>query len=250
MRRVRQTGLGQTIRQFFGGVCTTLILGAGAAVKQATGQAYSQRQPNKSLWTTCPQDMVYVIDRSGSMGTTDFYPSRLDGAKQALRAHLNKRMEINPDDRVALVAFTQEADIYCPLTNITEACDLLKELDKLQPWDGTDIAAGLEKAKEIFEPLINTENLLQRLRRIQLLTDGESPDPTAVASELKDQMGVLLEVVGVGGNRMAVDEDLLRRVATTDEDGFTHYWFIKNTQSLVRHYEGLATGLVWKERQS
>ena len=67
-----------------------------------------------------------------------------------------------------------------------------------------------------------------------------------VANELKGQLQVLVEVIGIGGHSSAVNEHLLRRIATTDPDGFTHYCFIRDSASLIAHYSELATGIVWK----
>jgi hypothetical protein len=52
--------------------------------------------------------------------------------------------------------------------------------------------------------------------------------------------------MGFGGDPAAVDEGLLRKVATTDASGFAHYWFFRDTDGLVAHYEDLATGIVFR----
>ena len=57
-------------------------------------------------------------------------------------------------------------------------------------------------------------------------------------------------IVGIGGTRGAVKESLLWKVATTDQDGFNHYFFIKDSAALKQHYRQLATGLVWRGDKS
>jgi len=51
--------------------------------------------------------------------------------------------------------------------------------------------------------------------------------------------------VGIGGTPDAVNEALLRQVATTDPGGFCHYRFVKDPETLSEHYTQLAKGLVW-----
>ena len=87
----------------------------------------------------------------------------------------------------------------------------------------------------------------RRLKRVLLLTDGCGGNPLKVSRTLKDA-GVLIEVIGIGGDKTAVNEKLLRRVATTDANGFTHYWFVTDTGNLIKQYENMAAGIVWKGR--
>jgi hypothetical protein len=130
--------------------------------------------------------------------------------------------------------------------DIARANSLLRRLDSLHADGGTDIAAGLEAAKELYEHVPGRAGIPERLLRSIVLTDGHGGEPLQVASELKQGLGVLLDVIAVGGDPSAVNENLLRQVATTDAQGFTHYWFIRDTESLVRQYEALATKIVWK----
>jgi hypothetical protein len=55
-----------------------------------------------------------------------------------------------------------------------------------------------------------------------------------------------MEIIGIGGDTSQVQEQLLRQVATTDANGFVHYWFFRDTDGLVAHYENLASGLVYR----
>ncbi|HUT42812.1 MAG TPA: hypothetical protein VMW95_00640, partial [Desulfobacterales bacterium] len=78
-----------------------------------------------------------------------------------------------------------------------------------------------------------------------LLTDGHGGHPVKIANKLKDKYSAILDVVGIGGSAEVVNESLLRKVATTDPDGFNHYRFIKDSMDLKEHYKHLATGLIW-----
>jgi uncharacterized protein YegL len=192
-----------------------------------------------------PQDNVFVVDSSGSMDDADFKPSRLEGAKMAVQATIEMRRAVSKDDRVAIVSFTEQAKVLCELTDIIKTGRAIDRLAGLEASGGTDIAAGLNAVRDILmcDPLIG---LGPRLRRVLLLTDGHGGEPLKIASELKTRGQVFIAVVGVGGDPSSVNEKQLRRVATTDRDGFNHYRFIKDTSTLVEHYKSLASGLVWK----
>lgn len=201
--------------------------------------------PPKAAWPRLSQDTVFVIDRSRSMGRHDYCPTRLDGGKQGVCTALANRADVSSDDRVGLVAFNEEAIVACPLVPLEQAGRLKKKLVRLAPDDGTDIAQGLKAAREVFGKAGPPSR--GRLRRVLLLTDGHGGHPKRAAKALKTRDAVLVEVIGIGGSPTDVNESLLRQVATTDSDRFTHYWFINDSAGLIRQYERLATGLAWKE---
>jgi len=195
-------------------------------------------------YSSCPWDTVSVHDISFSMTYKDCWPSRLRAGQQAVEKYVRTRTAICPTDRVAIVSFALSAKIELPLTSISEAESIIDAVMKLRGDGGTDITTGIEKAGLILkDPVINIET--KRLRRILLLTDGRGGNPLPIAEKIKND-GILIDVIGIGGKPSAVDEPLLRRAATTDNDGFTHYWFIKDADSLVKHYQQLATSLVWR----
>ena len=198
----------------------------------------------------CPSDLSNAVcdtlgihDVSGSMGEKDCLPCRLDASKKAAEVYIEKRLLCSPNDRFGLIKFNHHAEIVLELTAIINI-DLIKRcLNALKVGGGTDIAEGLKAAEIVFAG----DNLYanQRLKRILLLTDGRGGNPIRIAQKLKEH-NVLIEVIGIGGEPSAVNEELLKKVATTDSNGFTHYWFFKDTQALVSHYEKLATGIVFR----
>lgn len=196
-----------------------------------------------------PMDTVFVHDASTSMATKDCYPSRLKASNNAAVKYVDKRAEISPDDRISLISFNTVAVVHSPLAPISDRRIFFESLRYLKARGGTHIASGLWAARRVFMEDIPTGQTQDRIRRIVLLTDGHGGDATAIAYELKG-CGILIEVIGVGGDPSVVNEDLLRRVATTDSTGFTHYWFINNSQQLIDHYQQLATGIVWRGNSS
>lgn len=235
------------LKQCFEGVKRELCLFAPVDNLKASVFAHKTlSRPKSDSWPLGPYDIVLVFDVSASMGDTDFYPSRLEGAKQAAEQFIHLRARLSPNDRVAIVAFTETAEIILPLTQVSNTVLIINKFKALEPIDGTDIAAGLQAA----ETALKWPNILrdrkQKGRRILLLTDGHGGKPIELADKLRKEINVLIEVVGIGSQPSVVNEMLLRKVATTDHDGLNHYWFIRDTNALVSLYAELATGLVWK----
>lgn len=136
------------------------------------------------------EDVVFVLDCSRSMLSTDARPDRLDSAKYAILNFVQRYAR----GRVGLVAFAGSAFTECPLTFDYDAFDetLLAVSDKTIPDLGTDIGQGLEEAARDMDKH-------SRRKLIVLLTDGEDLDKTGVttAKSLATN-GVVVFTVGVG----------------------------------------------------
>lgn len=136
------------------------------------------------------EDVVFVLDCSRSMLSTDARPDRLDCAKYAILNFVQRYAR----GRVGLVGFAGSAFTECPLTFDYDAFDetLLAMDDKTIPDPGTDIGRGLKEA---------SQNMDKRSRRklIVLLTDGEDLDKTGVATAKSlATNGVVVFTIGVG----------------------------------------------------
>jgi len=189
-----------------------------------------------------PRDTVIVEDVSGSMDLSDYPPTRLDGGIEAAVEYINVRSDQCPNDRLAVVAFDHTAWVVIGLTSITNIDRLIKAVYRLKIRGGTDIAKGLDKTVDIFRKNLDSANN----RQVILLTDGHGGNPLITANKLKNEYRAVIDVVGIGGSRKSVNEKLLRKVATTDPDGFNHYRFIKDPRALKMHYRNIATGLIWR----
>lgn len=188
-----------------------------------------------------PRDTVIVVDVSMSMEDCDYYPTRLDGGIEAGIEYINARAKY-PGDKIAVVSFSDDACIVLGLTDINKKSKIISALCCLTIEGGTNITKGLKAAITVFD---NNENN-NHLRHVILLTDGYGSNPVRTAEKLKEQYAVI-DVVGIGGTPDAVNTKLLRKVATTDPDGFNRYYFIKDSKTLREHYRKLATGLVWSK---
>ncbi len=164
------------------GLAALLLLGAAAAGPRWGAEAAPQ--------TAAAEDVVFVLDTSRSMLVKDLRPSRLERAKAAIAAFVQRK----GTGSVGLVAFSGQAFLQCPLTRDYDAFfRALGETDtRAIPVPGTDIARALEEAEGAFAANRNRKLVL-------LLTDGE--DLEAGGVEMARQLarkGLVVHTVGVG----------------------------------------------------
>jgi Ca-activated chloride channel homolog len=136
------------------------------------------------------EDVVFVVDCSYSMLSTDVRPNRLARAKLAI----SDFVRVHGRGRVGLVAFAGSAFLQCPLTLDYDAfqnsLDALDEKTITNP--GTDIGLALQEANRAMDKS-------SRRKLIVLLTDGEDLENGGVriAKNLATN-GVVIFTIGVG----------------------------------------------------
>ena len=136
------------------------------------------------------EDMVFVVDCSLSMATTDVSPSRLQRAKFSLLDFVRRQSH----GRVGLVAFAGSAFIQCPLTFDTAAFEesLLALDEKTMPIPGTDMGRALREAYQAMDKK-------SRHKMLVLVTDGEDLEKSGVAvAKTLATNGVVVFTIGVG----------------------------------------------------
>ncbi len=148
-------------------------------------------------------DLIVCLDTSRSMLAGDMEPTRLERARQDVRAVLP---ELTGGDRVGLVVFAGVARTWVPLTHDLDSfASLLDEVDTdVVKTGGTDLAAALRKALELADP----DNAKTTV--VLLLTDGEDLAGAGqqAAGELKDK-GLVVHAVGYGsamGSKITIAE--------------------------------------------
>ncbi len=136
-------------------------------------------------------DVVFVLDTSLSMATRDVMPSRLWVGQTLIRS----LVQALPGNRVALVQAEGDGVVMVPLTLDAAVIDLL--LDAVQagslPTPGTELAAALDKALELFP------EGAEKHRVLVLVSDGEDhgSDLKQIADRLGDS-GTVLHAIGIG----------------------------------------------------
>ena len=149
-------------------------------------------------------DIVLCMDVSGSMGTRDILPSRMEVAKQVAEDFVMAR----PVDRIGLVIFSGESFTQCPLT--TDKATLIQQIRTLESRrflkDGTVIGEGLATAVD----RLAKSNAKSKV--IILLTDGkeDAPDTRLIdpltALEIAKSRGVKIYSIGMGAAQSTIVE--------------------------------------------
>ena len=206
-----------------------------------------------SSGTSRAERLVIAIDASPSMGDSDWPPSRLEAAKEAAVALVERKLLITPADEVGIVSYAAQARTHSsPVSVAAGAAALCQAIGRIRIGSCTNSTAALrESGKSLTSgrPQGAVERFLRGRReseprgRIILLSDGfhnHGDDPEAVATKLKES-GICIDCVGIGGDPECVDEDQLRDIASLQPDGVTpRYVFIGDKDNLIQKFEQLA----------
>jgi len=218
--------------------------------------------------------VILTMDVSGSMRADDLKPTRLDAAKSAARAFVEKQP---PGVKIGVVSFSDNAFLVQATTSDKEA--VIAAINRLTTLRGTAIGSALLTSLDaIFEeadieggaPLTSTvptptptplpEGVYEPAI-IVLLTDGESnrgPRPLEVVDQVAAR-GVRVYAVGVGSVegtilhtqgrsiRVRLDEVMLKRVAEATDGAYFNASTEKDLQVI---YENLSTHLVFRKQQT
>lgn len=153
-----------------------------------------------------PVDLVLVLDRSGSMGSSMGTKTRMQGAKDSAIAVADALM---PQDRVAVVSFETTATTNVQLTS---DFDLAKtEIQKISASGNTCFGAGLSLAVNELKDRGSEDHAWA----IIFMSDGwhntaPSPDPYVDECE---SLGIPIYTVGLGTYPSDVNEALLKQMA-------------------------------------
>jgi Ca-activated chloride channel family protein len=154
------------------------------------------------------KDIYLAVDVSRSMEATDVVPSRLEKVKY----ELNLLTQQLANNRIGLIAFSNDAFIQSPLTYDTESLQfLIQSLDtQLLPRQGTNVCAAIQLAYDKMQVASDVNNS----KVLVVLTDGE--EGTRCSSELlqklkREEYQVFYVGVGtVGGSTIPTPDGPLR----------------------------------------
>ncbi len=194
-------------------------------------------------------DIILCMDVSGSMGSRDIQPSRMEVAKEVAEDFVRNR----PVDRIGLVIFSGESFTQCPITS--DRATLISAIQSLESRrylkDGTVIGEGLATA---VDRLAQSES---PSKVIILITDGkeDAPDTRLIdpltALEIAKAQRVKVYTIGMGalpstivevtghkpgkGNPSIdfIDVELLRKIA---EETGGRYFRAKDKDALKSIY--------------
>lgn len=168
--------------------------------------------------------LTFVIDVSGSMNE--------DNKIEMVKYGLTKLVDqLGPNDRVAIVAFTDTAWTVIDPTSVENRNRILDAINGLYPMNSTNTEAGLRLGYELaYRNYRDSAN-----NRVVLATDGAAnvgnTDPNALAQYAQDYYGrnIFLSTVGVG--RGNYNDQLLETLA---DKGNGVYSFLDSTEAAER----------------
>jgi len=115
-----------------------------------------------------PLDLVACIDVSGSMAGR-----KLEEAKLAVKQLVTN---LDPQDRLAVVSFTDAARVVSALTPVTREGkgDLTEAVEGLQESGSTNLSAGASLSFELLQGAARQVDGKEALRRVIVFTDGHA----------------------------------------------------------------------------
>ncbi|HEX7844149.1 MAG TPA: VWA domain-containing protein [Chitinophagaceae bacterium] len=194
-------------------------------------------------------DIILCMDVSGSMGTRDILPSRMEAAKEVAVEFVQHR----PVDRIGLVIFSGESFTQCPLTSDRNTLIAqIKALDLGYLNPGTVIGEGLATAVD----RLSKSNSKSKV--IILITDGKEDAPgnrlidPLTALEIAKAKKIKVYTIGMGATASSISEmntgkpapknpaidfidvDLLRKIA---EETGGKFFRARDKEGLKNTYE-------------
>ncbi len=183
-------------------------------------------------WQRKDASLTFVMDVSGSMADED----RIGMVKHGLTKLVD---QLGPNDRVAIVAFSEDAWVVLEPTSVENRYRILEAINSLRPMNSTNTEAGLRTGYELAHR--NYRDGV--INRVILASDGVAnvgnTDPTVLAQYAQDYYGrnIFLSTIGVGhGN---YNDQFLEQLA---DKGNGAYAFLDSTQAAERIFAQDLTG--------
>lgn len=159
--------------------------------------------------------LTFVVDTSGSMDRSN----RLDLVKASLSRLVT---ELEPRDQIAIVTYSDGAEVLLAPTSVEESDVILDAIDSLVTTGSTNLEAGLERGYD----LANQAYVDGGINRVILASDGVAnvglTDPDSLARLIRGDAdrGIQLVTVGVG---MGNFSDVTMEQLADQGDGFYAY---------------------------
>ena len=151
-------------------------------------------------------NLVFLIDTSGSMNSSDKLPLLINSLKMLVD-------NLRADDTISIVTYAGSAGTALQPTKVSERAKILSALDNLSSGGSTAGAEGIRQAYQLAEQNFDKNGV----NRVILATDGDFnvgiTDPNELKSfiERKRETGVSLSVLGFG--RGNYNDALMQKLA-------------------------------------
>jgi Ca-activated chloride channel family protein len=183
---------------------------------------------NLEQWRMAPNNLVFLIDVSGSM-TDD---TKLPLLQQAFRVLVQ---ELRAEDRVAIVVYAGAAGLVLPSTSGADKATILAALGGLSAGGSTAGGAGIELAY-----VVARQNFLEQgNNRVILATDGDfnvgvsSMEGLEKLIEDKRRSGIFLSVVGVGSDNL--QDATMEMLADKGNGNYSYLDSLLEAEKVFRH---------------
>jgi Ca-activated chloride channel family protein len=175
-----------------------------------------------------PLNLGVVLDRSGSM----YDERRLEFVVEAVKFLVDN---LNSDDKVAIVAFADKAQVLTSgaATDKAGTKRAIDDIDLLEIGGGTQMALGMRAAIDEVRKNLTP----QRLNRVLVLTDGQTYEEMACVDLARQNPDIQFSAMGVG---VEFNEKLLMRIS---QDSGGKYHFIDDSSNIPGIFEDELTGL-------
>jgi Mg-chelatase subunit ChlD len=179
-----------------------------------------------------PLNLVLLLDNSGSMERAD----RVRIRQECLRVLAS---QLQPQDRVSVVAFARTARLWVDGLAGNQAGELPQRVGSLTPEGGTN----LEDAMNLAYQTALRHFLANGVNRVVLLTDGAAnlgdvePESLKKKVETHRKQGVALDCFGIGWE--GYNDDLLE-VLSRNGDG--RYGFVNTPEAASTEFAGQLAG--------
>ncbi len=219
--------------------------------------------------------VILAFDVSGSMAADDMKPTRMEAAKTAARAFVERQP---PTVLIGVVSFSENGFSVQPPTN--DQGEILAAINRLTPARGTSLASGISVALNTIANMGREQTRYYTNATptatptptpvppgthipavIVLLTDGENnvrPDPMAAAKTAVER-GVRIHTIGIGSPTGAtlkvegftvhtqLDEATLKQISDVTDGS---YYNAQNEDELRKIYENIGVQLVVKPEKT
>jgi Ca-activated chloride channel homolog len=174
-----------------------------------------------------PANLTFVLDASQSMDEE----GKLDLAKDSLRILLG---QLGPDDRVAIVAFSDDAWTVLDSTPVSRRSSIEAAIASITTVGSTNAEAGLRRGYAIAREMRDND----RINRVILASDGVAnvgpTGPDEILRTIKEEAGKGIQLITVGVGLSTFNDPMMEQLADGG-DGF--YTFIDSRDQARQVFE-------------
>ncbi len=174
--------------------------------------------------------LTFAVDTSGSMASSE----KLELLRDSLKLLVSN---LNPNDRVAIVAFSTHAYVVLPHTSVRQRTHIIDAINSLSPDGGTNVEAGIDLAYR----LAGESHDRKAANRVILCSDGVanlgSKGPEAILKRIQrfardNMISLFTFAFGSGGQQAVQGDKMLQRLANEGDGRYQYVDTRKSAQDL------------------